>query len=176
MFPLRSRPEQEPVERRLQVVSKLLAKWARAHFLPHRQPLRRHPKTGHVTQPRRRPKLVRGVSWRQPCSAKRHTLFLSRGNSEDSRAIAAATRRFQAANSCFLLTIGPSGLARSARLAAEAKDVQRLWRMVCGERWRRVRGLASPGVVVLLGASISVAIGEVQWASILSRLLEFVGG
>jgi hypothetical protein len=34
-----------------------------------------------------------------------------------------------------------------------------------------------PGcVVVLLGASISVAIGEVQWASILSRLLEFVGG
>jgi hypothetical protein len=48
--------------------------------------------------------------------------------------------------------------------------------MVCGERWRRVRGLASPGVVVLLGASISVAIREVQWASILSRLLGLVGG
>ncbi len=79
-------------------------------------------------------------------------------------------------NRCFLPTNGPAGLSRFARLAAEAQDVQRLWRMVCGERWRRVRGLASPGVVVLLGASISVAIGEVQWASILSRLLELVGG
>jgi hypothetical protein len=60
--------------------------------------------------------------------------------------------------------------------AAQRQDVQRLWRMVCGERWRRVRGLASPGVVVLLGASISVAIGEVQWASILGRLMGLVGG
>jgi hypothetical protein len=56
-------------------------------------------------------------------------------------------------NKRFLLTIGPSGLPRFARLAAEAQDVQRIWRMVCGVLHRRVRSVDElPGVAVLLGA------------------------
>jgi hypothetical protein len=61
--------------------------------------------------------------------------------------------------------------------AVEWQDVQRIWRMVCGVLHRRVRSVDElPGVAVLLGASTSVASREVQWASILSRLLELVGG
>jgi hypothetical protein len=49
--------------------------------------------------------------------------------------------------------------------------------MVCGVLHRRVRSVDElPGVAVLLGASTSVAIREVQWAGNLSRLSKLVGG